>query len=96
MKTIEFPELKDLITENIENKILRTDEIGFTIYNFLKDTSKWKDHYDFIYNEIGAFYWIQQLKGINFKSKEEAELYAFLDFCQKEGGKFWYLIKNKD
>lgn len=95
MKKIEIPELTDFrLNTALENKILRLNEKGFHFYSLVKDIANWKNNYEIIHVEDkeerpatfkNNYYWIKQLKGVKFYSKEEAELYAFLDYCQKQG-----------
>jgi hypothetical protein len=96
MKTIEIPELKDCMTDHIENKILQTPAEGFVFWQILKEAAKWKSKYEIIYVDIDAedYFWIKQLKGIKFSSREEAEMYAFLDYCKKEGSYIYYTMKK--
>jgi hypothetical protein len=89
MKKIEIPELQDCMTENIENKLLKTTEDGFLMYELLKNTAYWKENYNIIFDKSYEteenFFWIKELRGVKFSSREEAELYAFLDYCERKG-----------
>ena len=83
MKTVKIPELQDCMTEQIENKLLNMHKEGLLFYKLIKDVTSWRNKYIIMLE--GDHYWIQELKGIQFETKDQAELYAFLDYCAKQG-----------
>lgn len=99
MKKLEIPELHDCMTDNIEWKILQTTREGFLIYELLKNLEHWKENYNIIFDKSYEteenFFWIQELKGIKFSSREEAELYCFLDYCERKGTEIFNRIARK-
>jgi hypothetical protein len=42
---------------------------------------EFENKYTYQYIEDTKKYWIKELKGITFDTKEEAQLYAFLKYC---------------
>ncbi len=83
MQAIKIPELKDCMTDLIEKKLLSMGKEGLLFYELFKNLADWRNKYTIAID--CDFYWIKELKGNKFDTKEEAELYAFLDYCSTCG-----------
>ena len=55
---------------------------GLKTFKLLKIAEKWEENYHFEKTSDNLF-WIRELKGITFPTKQNARLYAFLNFCNK-------------
>jgi hypothetical protein len=69
------------ITKHIINALFyNVDQIS-NIYTVIKMLKEFENKYTYQYIEDTKKYWIKELKGITFDTKEEAQLYAFLKYC---------------
>lgn len=69
------------ITKHITNTLFHNAEEISNMYKVIKMLKEFEDKYTYRYHEDKEVYWIEELKGIGFKTKEEAQLYAFLKYC---------------
>ena len=66
------------------------------IYTIAQNISNWEISYKFITDdtEDKPFYWIENLKGVKFDTLEDAKLYAFLNWCERNSEHIIGLILN--
>ncbi len=84
-----YPSIRENMSKWSERKILMFTKYEQFIYNILHESTKWRENYEIIYNEDETGYWVKQLKGVIFDTKEEAELYCFLNYCEDVAKKIY-------
>ncbi|MCF7927034.1 MAG: hypothetical protein K9L74_05615, partial [Candidatus Izimaplasma sp.] len=72
-----FPKLSDCMTETIEEKFLNMGETSKNIYKIIQKAITWRKEFEVV--QIGEKF---QINNQTFDSEKEAEMFAFLEFCE--------------
>ena len=78
-----YPKIHEHMTEHSVSRVLRMSGGGSRICRLLLKSIGWRNYYTFKPTVNHKIY-IEELNGYRFDTIEQAEVYAFLDFCDNE------------
>jgi len=68
--------------EHVNVKMLASmSKEGIDTLTFIQSYLDWKSNYEFKYDERDKCYWIARTSSLKFDTLEEAEQFAFLNWC---------------